>query len=115
MKKLALRSDLDALRTRLAASYDPDKPRLSVCMGTGCKACGGDEILGGFEKALKKAKLHDKVEVVKTGCRGFCENGTLVSLRPNGTLYSRVGPDDIPIGSEGYERMSQMALSEKPV
>lgn len=96
MTKLALRSELDALRADLAASYDPDKHRISVCMGTGCKACGGDEILGSLEKTLKKAKLQDKVEVVKTGCRGFCENGTLVSVRPLGTLYSRVSPDDIP-------------------
>ena len=96
MNKLALRSDLEALRARLAASFDPDKSRISVCMGTGCKACGGDEILGGLEKALKRAKLHNQVEVVKTGCRGFCENGTLVTVRPNGTLYSRVSPDDIP-------------------
>ena len=96
MTKLALCSDLDALRAELEASYDPDKRRVSVCMGTGCKACGGDEIVGSLEKALKKAKLHDKVEVLKTGCRGFCENGALVSVRPLGTLYSRVSPDDIP-------------------
>ena len=96
MTKLALCSDLDALRAELEASYDPEKHRVAVCMGTGCKACGGDEIVGSLEKALKKAKLHDKVEVLKTGCRGFCENGALVSVRPLGTLYSRVSPDDIP-------------------
>jgi NADH-quinone oxidoreductase subunit F len=96
MTKLALRADLDALRAQLTASFDPDKNRVFVCMGTGCKACGGDEILGGFETALKRAKLDDQVEVVMTGCRGFCENGALVAVRPPGTLYCRVSPDDIP-------------------
>ena len=96
MTKLALRADLDALRAQLAASFDPHKRRVFVCMGTGCKACGGDEILGGLEKALRRAKLHDQVEVVMTGCRGFCENGALVAVRPSGTLYCRVSPDDIP-------------------
>jgi (2Fe-2S) ferredoxin len=100
MTKLALRADLDALRTELAASFDADKHRVFLCMGTGCKACGGDEILGGFDKALKRASLHDKVDVVMTGCRGFCENGALVAVRPpgtlSGTLYCRVSPDDIP-------------------
>lgn len=96
MTKLALRSDLEVLRTQLAASYDPDKRRVMVCMGTGCKACGGDEILDGLDKELKQANLEDDVEVVMTGCRGFCENGALVAVRPSGTLYSRVDPDDIP-------------------
>jgi NADH-quinone oxidoreductase subunit F len=96
MTRLALRSDLDALRTLLTASFDPDMRRIFVCMGTGCKACGGDGILAAFDKALKKAKLHDQVDVVMTGCRGFCENGALVAIRPQGTLYCRVSPDDIP-------------------
>ncbi|MDP2240198.1 MAG: NADH-ubiquinone oxidoreductase-F iron-sulfur binding region domain-containing protein [Burkholderiales bacterium] len=95
MTKLAIRADLDALRAQLTASFDPDKRRIYVCMGTGCKACGGDEILAGFDKALKRAKLHDHVEVVMTGCRGFCENGALVAVRPPGTLYCRVSPADI--------------------
>jgi NADH-quinone oxidoreductase subunit F len=96
MNKIALPVELDALRAEIEASFDPDKGRILICMGTGCKACGGDEILEGFEKALKRAKLQDKVEVVMTGCRGFCENGALVAVRPPGTLYCRVSPDDIP-------------------
>lgn len=95
MTKLAIRADLDALRAQLAASFDSHKRRIFVCMGTGCKACGGDEILAGFDKALKRARLHDQVEVVMTGCRGFCEHGALVAVRPPGTLYCRVSAADI--------------------
>ena len=72
MTKLALRADLDALRSQFTASFDPRKRRVFVCMGTGCKACGGDEILDGLDKTLEQANLHDQVEVVMTGCRGFC-------------------------------------------
>lgn len=96
MSNLAIRADLDALRAQLTASFDPQMRRIFVCMGTGCKACGGDEILAGFDKALKRAKLHNEVDVVMTGCRGFCENGALVAIRPLGTLYCRVSPDDVP-------------------
>ncbi len=96
MTRLATRADLDALREQLAASFDPHKHRIFVCMGTGCKACGGEEILAGFDKALERAGLHDRVEVVMTGCRGFCENGALVAVRPPGALYCRVGPADVP-------------------
>ncbi len=52
MTKLAERADLDALRAQLTASFDPHKHRIFVCIGTGCKACGGDDILSGFEKSL---------------------------------------------------------------
>ena len=96
MTALATRSDLEALRAQLGASFDPHKRRIFVCMGTGCKACGGDDIVAGFDRALKRARLQDQVEVVATGCRGFCENGSLVAVRPPGTLYCRVKADDIP-------------------
>jgi NADH-quinone oxidoreductase subunit F len=96
MTRLASRADLDSLRCGLAASFDPDQRRVFVCMGTGCKACGGGEILAAFESALKRAKLNDAVDVVMTGCRGFCERGALVAVHPQGTLYCRVSPADVP-------------------
>ena len=83
MTKLVLRTDLETLRDQLIASFNPDKCRIFVCMGTGCKACGGGEILTGLEAKLKEEKLDDQVEVVMTGCRGFCENGALVAVRPS--------------------------------
>ena len=95
MTILASRAQLERLRAELRASFEPQKRRVSVCMGTGCKACGGDELLQGLDTALREAGLADEVEVVKTGCRGFCENGTLVSIRPEGTLYCKVKPEDI--------------------
>ncbi len=95
MTKLLLRSDLDALRDQLTASFDPDRQRIFVCAGNGCKMCGSDETLGAFEKELKRGKLHDQVDVVMTGCRGLCELGTVVSARRPGPLYFRVSPDDV--------------------
>ena len=95
MTKLARPADLDTLRGQLVASFDPDRRRIFVCMGTGCKACGGDEILNGLQIKLKQENLEDQVDVVMTGCRGFCENGSLVAVRPPGTLYCRVSPEDV--------------------
>ncbi len=95
MSRLATRADLDLLRGQLVAAFDPDQRRIFLCLGTGCKACGGDELQAGFERELKRAKLADQVEVVMTGCRGFCENGALVAIRPHGTLYCRVTASDV--------------------
>jgi (2Fe-2S) ferredoxin len=94
--RLADRADLEAARARLAGAYDPARRRVFVCLGTGCKATGGDAILAGFDQALSAAGLEDQVDLVMTGCRGFCENGALVAVRPQGTLYCRVSRDDIP-------------------
>jgi NADH-quinone oxidoreductase subunit F len=96
MTALASRGKLDALRAELVASFDPHKKRVFVCMGTGCKACGGNEIVESLHKTLKAAKLQDDVEVVTTGCRGFCENGALVAVRPPAALYCHVKADDVP-------------------
>jgi NADH-quinone oxidoreductase subunit F len=93
--RLASRGDLDAVRARLVAGFDVERSRVSVCMGTGCKATGGDAILEAFETALTRAGLRREVDLVTTGCRGFCENGTLVAVRPHGTLYCRVTPGDV--------------------
>jgi len=122
MTRLVHRSDLEAMRADLVAGYDADKCRVYVCNGTGCKACGADDLLGGMKMALKSAKLHDKVDVVMTGGCGLCENGALVAVQPrgtsSGTLYCRVTPEDLPeivektvARSEVVERL----LYEEPV
>jgi NADH-quinone oxidoreductase subunit F len=96
MTRLAARADLEAARARLTGAFDPARRRVFVCLGTGCKATGGDAILAGFDLALRQAGLHADVDLVMTGCRGFCENGALVAVRPQGALYCRVSPEDIP-------------------
>ncbi len=95
MTKLATRAELDALRADLSKAFDPDRRRIFVCMGTGCKSCGGDQLLAAFEQELKRAKLDKDVDIVMTGCRGFCERGALIAIRPQGYLYCRVNPTDV--------------------
>lgn len=65
-----------------------------VCGGTGCKSAGSKELQSALEKALEKHGLKDEVMLVETGCHGFCENGPLVIIYPEGTFYCRVKPED---------------------
>ena len=67
-----------------------------VCGGTGCKSAGSEEIIKRFKAEVEKKGLSDEVEVILTGCHGFCEHGPLVIVYPEGTFYSRVKPDDVP-------------------
>ena len=46
-----------------------------VCGGTACCSGGADKIVEAFAAELDAAGLKDKIQVVKTGCLGFCEQG----------------------------------------
>ncbi|MGI6494534.1 MAG: NADH-ubiquinone oxidoreductase-F iron-sulfur binding region domain-containing protein [Kiritimatiellia bacterium] len=66
-----------------------------VCGGTACFSCGGGQIVEAFAKELEAAGLKDKVQVVTTGCLGFCEQGPIVKILPQGTFYVQVKEDDV--------------------
>ena len=66
-----------------------------VCGGTACCSGGGDKIVEAFAKELEVAGLKEKVQVVTTGCLGFCEQGPIVKILPQGTFYVQVKPEDV--------------------
>ncbi|TFH65435.1 MAG: 4Fe-4S dicluster domain-containing protein [Candidatus Zixiibacteriota bacterium] len=86
---------------QLAAEYQKTagkhKKTVIVCCGTGCLANGAQNIVDAFAECLSRRKIKDfTVEAVKkTGCHGFCEQGPLVVIEPQGTFYTKVKPKDI--------------------
>ncbi len=95
MKQLASPKELEAWRQEILDGVDPERPRLRVCDGTGCRALGSQELLGKLHEALNgDGGENGKVDVVATGCPGFCEQGPLVSVDPQQIAYMRVSPDD---------------------
>ena len=66
-----------------------------VCGGTACCSGGGDKIVEAFAKELEAAGLKEKVQVVTTGCLGFCEQGPIVKILPQGTFYVQVKESDV--------------------
>ena len=68
---------------------------IMVCCGTGCRARGGLDVAAAIEKQLKKAGLAKvKVELTRTGCHGWCEQGPIVTVEPAGTFYVKVKPEN---------------------
>ena len=65
-----------------------------VCGGTGCRASHSMEIIDALKASLSKAGLDDQVQVIRTGCFGFCEQGPIVKIVPDNTFYVGVKPDD---------------------
>ena len=88
--------ELVRLREQLQRQRDPSKPCLAICAGTGCQAYGVGRVIGAFEQELEKQGLANQVNVLATGCPGFCERGPLVVVRPEGIFYQRVQVKDVP-------------------
>ncbi len=67
---------------------------LLVCGGTGCRASASDMLYEGLVKEVQDHNLQDEVQVVTTGCFGFCEKGPIVKMIPDNTFYVSVEPKD---------------------
>ena len=69
--------------------------KIFICQGTGCMSSKSEEIRKRFETEIVKAGLQDKVQVSFTGCHGFCAQGPLVFIKPEGTLYCKVKIENV--------------------
>ncbi|MDA3866690.1 MAG: NADH-quinone oxidoreductase subunit NuoF [Salinivirgaceae bacterium] len=70
------------------------KMQLLICGGTGCRASSSNLIIDELKKQLETKNLADDVQVVETGCFGFCEKGPIVKVSPDNTFYTQVKPED---------------------
>lgn len=66
-----------------------------VCGGTGCESSKADEIYQNLLKEVDANGLKAEIQVVKTGCFGFCEKGPIVKILPDEAFYVEVKPEDI--------------------
>jgi NADH-quinone oxidoreductase subunit F len=97
--------------------------RVVICAGTGCMANGAMKVFDRFRKEVDAAGLHVVLELrpeaaehdirlSKSGCQGFCQMGPLVSIMPDGILYTKIRPEDVPdivgetlIGGQAVDRL----------
>jgi NADP-reducing hydrogenase subunit HndC len=70
------------------------KNHILVCGGTGCRASESETIVANLKSAIDENNLENDVQVVRTGCFGFCEKGPVVKVVPDNTFYVHVAPDD---------------------
>ncbi|MFC2058674.1 NADH-quinone oxidoreductase subunit NuoF [Chloroflexota bacterium] len=64
-----------------------------VCQGTGCTSTKSDQIRITLDQEIQQAGLAD-VKVDFTGCHGFCQQGPIVIIEPEGTFYTHVKVED---------------------
>ena len=67
-----------------------------ICQGTGCLSAAANKIEEAFIEQLDHHGLSEKVEVVRTGCFGFCQVGPIVLVYPEGAFYSQIDASHVP-------------------
>jgi NADH:ubiquinone oxidoreductase subunit F (NADH-binding)/(2Fe-2S) ferredoxin/Pyruvate/2-oxoacid:ferredoxin oxidoreductase delta subunit len=67
-----------------------------VCGGTACESNKGAEIYANLIAEAEKQGVSDQVQIIKTGCFGFCEKGPIVKVLPEESFYVEVKPSDVP-------------------
>ena len=72
------------------------KTCLTLCGGTGCRSAGSLEIKEALQEERASRGIQDQVEVMETGCNGFCANGPILVLQPQDIFYQKLQCDDIP-------------------
>ena len=70
------------------------KMSLLCCGGTGCRASESVRIVERLREEIAAAGMDNDVQVVVTGCFGFCEKGPIVKVIPDNTFYTNVKPED---------------------
>jgi len=70
------------------------KNYILVCGGTACESSKADAIYNALLKEAELQGVAEDVQVVKTGCFGFCEKGPIVKILPEEAFYVTVNPED---------------------
>jgi NADH-quinone oxidoreductase subunit F/NADP-reducing hydrogenase subunit HndC len=65
-----------------------------VCSGTACESNKGIELFNQLVAEAEKHNVNEQVQIVKTGCFGFCERGPIVKVLPEDSFYVDVKPED---------------------
>lgn len=102
-------SNINGIKEKCQTELDKYKSMLMICAGTGCVAAGSMTLHDLFVKELKDRGLMNEYLPVPTGCNGFCAQGPIIVVQPDGIFYQKVKEKDIP------KIIDQHLLGGKPV
>lgn len=94
MEKINSIEELCEVKAKAVEAQKNQKITILVCGGTGCKSSNSDLIVKNLKDELALENLTDRVNVLMTGCFGFCEKGPIVKFLPDNTFYTEVKPED---------------------
>ena len=100
---------LTGLRQGSEGNKETGRMHVMICAGTGCVSNKSLLVRDALEEELEKRDLTEEIQVVTTGCQGFCAQGPLAVILPDGILYQLLSVEDIP------ELVEQHLLNSQPV
>ncbi|MFH1859965.1 MAG: NADH-quinone oxidoreductase subunit NuoF [bacterium] len=111
--------EFEKIRIRFEPSdqIQAEKYHLLLCAGTGCMACGTKKVRAVLEKALAEHGVRDRVDIVLTGCNGFCAVGPLMVVYPGGIFYHKLDEENIALFVEEHivnGKLSEGILYQPP-
>jgi NADH:ubiquinone oxidoreductase subunit F (NADH-binding)/(2Fe-2S) ferredoxin/NAD-dependent dihydropyrimidine dehydrogenase PreA subunit len=90
-------STLDEIREQFKSERSKYKGQLMICTGTGCVANQSFKIQETLESELKNQNADGDYQIVPTGCMGFCAQGPILVVFPDGIFYQKLTLENIPI------------------
>ncbi len=107
----------------MEATTKTTRTHILMCFGTACVSSGAEKVRDALVKELAEQGLANEVavgdlnnpdsagevEVVRTGCNGFCACGPIMVVYPGGFFYQKLVPEDMP------ELVEEHILKGRPV
>jgi len=90
-------NDIDRIKEKRLAKQEKYKAMLMICAGTACVSAGSMTLYDLLVKELKERGLINEYLPVPTGCNGFCAQGPIIVVQPEGIFYQKVKEKDIPV------------------
>ncbi|HMA83731.1 MAG TPA: NAD(P)H-dependent oxidoreductase subunit E, partial [Candidatus Thermoplasmatota archaeon] len=100
---------LQTMKQQSEKAFKSYKMSLHVCTGTACVANHSFSLIKTLKKELKKRNLEKEILIVPTGCNGFCEQGPIMVVQPDGIFYQKLKEKDI------FEIIEKHLINGKPV
>lgn len=118
LDRYATYSGILGLRNTEGVAKTSYEREILVCGGTGCVSSDSVKIADSLQEEIKSRGLSEKIQVIKTGCFGFCEKGPIVLIQPDNVFYIQVSVSDVKeiieqhiVGGNKVERL----LYEEPL
>ena len=82
--------------------------QVQCCSGKGCRRNDAERIINLFKMMLHAHGIDDMVDVVTSGCFGFCAKGPIVRILPDNITYTHVRPEDVNVIVEKHVVRGQL-------